>query len=394
MNDSVSVETKNSDKLKAFYGYIVDYILEYFEKSKGLSGFKYCYCFYQYSFIFYLSYNEQQINQFIDDLKEKEFSIAKEHDIRLYLQPTFGVMPIDNDLSVFENVHKANVARKYAEINFETYIIYDKKLDQSSVDNDIDSILAGIKNGEFVVYYQPKFNLGIKKFTGSEALVRWNSPEFGFLSPSRFLSFAENSGIIHELDLYVFEHVCMDIADWRKRGREILPVSVNFSLYEFYSASFIEDLQKIINRYNINPNLIEIEITEATGSANSFMVVSVLKKIKDMKIRILMDDFGTGFSNVNNLRKLPIDIVKIDKSFIDNVTSDIKDREVVKTLINFCHILNLEVIAEGADTEEQINLLRKLKCDTIQGYYYSKPLIKTDYERFIANNPFEKKKGH
>ena len=171
----------------------------------------------------------------------------------------------------------------------------------------------------------------------------------------------------------------------------MLPVSVNFSLYEFYSANFLDTIVSILEEYNIPTNLIEIEITEATSQANSFLSISILKKLKERGIRVLMDDFGVGFSNLSNLKKMPFDAIKIDKSFIDDIVPDTKAREIVRFLINLCKINEMEVIAEGVDNKEQLELLKRLRCDTIQGFFYSEPLNKADYEKFLLRNPFEKK---
>ena len=253
------------------------------------------------------------------------------------------------------------------------------------------NINKAIENNEFVVYYQPKYNLTLKKFISSEALVRWENPKRGLLSPSQFVPQAEQMGLIHKIDMYIFERVCKDLQDCKRKGRRLLPVSVNFSLYEFYNHGFIDDLVSLMNKYNIPPTLIEIEITEQTTNANNFIATSIVKRIKDLGIRILMDDFGVGYSNIMNIRKTPIDVIKIDKSFIDEIVTDAKTRSIVKFLIELCKTNSLESIAEGVNDVKQVEILKKLKCDTIQGYYYSKPLCRNDFEKFLLSNNFEKK---
>ena len=140
-------------------------------------------------------------------------------------------------------------------------------------------------------------------------------------------------------------------------------------------------------------HFIEIEITEATSQANQFLSISIIKKLKENGIRVLMDDFGVGFSNVGNLKKIPFDVVKIDKSFIDGIVNDTKSREIVKFLIGLCKVNDMEVVAEGVDNKEQVEILRKAHCDTIQGFYYSEALEKKAFEAFLNNNPFEKKEA-
>jgi EAL domain-containing protein (putative c-di-GMP-specific phosphodiesterase class I) len=199
----------------------------------------------------------------------------------------------------------------------------------------------------------------------------------------------EAAGLIHELDTYVFRQVCKDLGDAKRRGRRLIPVSVNFSLYEFYSSDFLTSVIKMIDDAKIEHNLIEIEITETTSQANQFLSVSIIKKLRQQGIRILMDDFGIGYSNISNLRRIPFDAVKIDKSYVDNIATDERAREVVRLSIGLCKISGLEVIAEGADSKEQIDILRRARCDVIQGFYYSQALPREKYERFLLDNPFE-----
>ena len=174
----------------------------------------------------------------------------------------------------------------------------------------------------------------------------------------------------------------------------MLPVSVNFSLYEFYSPNFLDTIVNTLDEFDIPSDLIEIEITEATSQANSFLSISILKKLKERGIRVLMDDFGVGFSNLSNLKKMPFDAIKIDKSFIDDIVEDTKAREIVRFLINLCKVNNMEVVAEGVDKKDQLELLKKFRCDTIQGFYFSEALAKKDYEMFLKNNTFEKKEDN
>ncbi|MFA6755850.1 MAG: EAL domain-containing protein [Bacilli bacterium] len=463
-----------------FYGFFVDYITAYFKKNKNFKRHQYEFCYTDNTFLLYLVGDYELVEKIVNDFEGEVYDIEQKHDLRLFVQPFFGIYRIEKDtykkldlrkeikdtrnavhkklkdeklllkqkkndkkidkdknvseqtknaakeneaelsketaaeevvikekieetkkeennkdvVSLFDAINFATIARRYGQNNYETSIIYTpdmSKNGRANSDKEISNIIEGLKKGEFVVYYQPKFHLKTKKFVGSEALIRWDSPTFGLVSPIRFISVAEHSGIIHEIDMYVLESVCKDIADWKNRGHEILPVSVNFSLFEFYTPTFLDDIKNIINKYKVNPMYIEMEITEQTNSANSFLIISLLKKIKEMNIKILMDDFGVGFSNINNLKKLPIDIVKLDKSFNDDIVVDVKAREIDRTIISFCHTLNLTVIAEGVDTEEKVNVLKNLNCDIIQGYYYSPAIPKKEYERFLANNKFEKK---
>ena len=343
--------------------------------------------FYMYTF----KQNEQSLKQIIDLISQDIYEFAAKECTHLWVQPFFGVTVVNKDQTIAQQVENASIARDYSERNFESITFYQPSFRRGVAAEDVAELSRALEKKEFVVYYQPKYNLEQKRFVSTEALIRWNSEKYGFLTPTKFLGKAETAGLIHELDTFVLRRVCEDLNDLRKRGKRLLPVSVNFSLYEFYSANFLDTIVSILEEYNIPTNLVEIEITEATSQANSFLSISIIKKLKERGVRVLMDDFGVGFSNVSNLRKIPFDAIKIDKSFIDEITNDVKAREIVRFLVNLCKVNEMEVIAEGVDSKEQLEILKKVKCDTIQGFFFAKPLPKVEYEKFLLNNPFEKK---
>ena len=354
------------------------------------------FCFNHGVFLVYMYTNEEQdirvlVNAIIDEL----FKIDQSGFISsVSVSPFFGVAPLQPGVSIVEIVENASIARNVSERNFETITYYHESFRRRSSRTDIDEITQALKNNEFVVHYQPKFHLATRRFISSEALVRWNSKKYGLVSPAKFIPLAEAAGLIHEIDTFVFKRVCEDLNEAKRRGRRIIPVSINFSLYEFFSTNFLNSILKLLDEYKISPSYIEIEITEATSQANTFMSVSIIKKLRDRGIRVLMDDFGVGFSNIGNLRKIPFDAVKIDKSFIDDIVTDAKSRAIIKFLIELCQANEMEVIAEGVDNKEQCEILKKLKCNTIQGFYYSKALPIKEYEKFLMNNPFEKKEAN
>ena len=349
-------------------------------------------CFNRGSFLVYLFLdNEHEVRHIVDEISNNVFQIAEEHQIHIYVQPFFGVAEIEEEKPLLESIEDANIARNVSERNFETLTYYHDSFRRRSSKEEIDEITEALANDEFVVYYQPKFNLNTRRFISAEALVRWNSKKHGLLPPNKFIPVVEAAGLIHEIDTFVFKRVCEDLNEAKRRGRRLLPVSINFSLYEFYSSEFLNSIIDILDKYKVNPSYIEIEITEATSRANTFTAISIIKKLRDRGIRVLMDDFGVGFSNIGNLRKMPFDAVKIDKSFIDDITTDLKSRAIVKFLIELCLANDLEVIAEGVDDKEQVEILKKLRCNTIQGFFYSKPLPQKEYEKFLLNNPFERK---
>lgn len=349
----------------------------YFGFDKGVF---YIYCFKE---------TEAGVRDLVAKIKDEITNVSLEDNIRVFVEPLFGIKKINNQVSISENLDDAALARSLAETRFETYVIYSDSFRKVASQEEVKEILEALENEEFVVYYQAKYNLNLKQFTSSEALVRWNSKKHGLLPPSKFIPTAEIAGLIHEIDTFVFKKVCEDLNEAKRKGRRILPVSVNFSLYEFFSSKFLDVILELLDSYKIDPQLIQIEITEGTSQANQFLSVSIIKKLQEKGIKILMDDFGVGFSNIGNLRNIPWDVIKLDKGLIDNITVDPKSAQIVKFLIQLCKANGMEVVAEGVDDAEQVEMLKKFRCDTIQGYYFSKPLPKSDYEKLLKDNQFE-----
>ena len=391
----VAQNVNRNVEIFALNSHIVDFLEQSLYQKMNGKPRDFVSAFSRGAFLLYtFNQNEQSIKQILDLLSAEIYEFAAKECKHVWIQPFYGIAVVNKEQTLAQQIENAIIARDYSERNFELFSYYQPNFRRGVASDDIDELSRALEKKEFIVYYQPKFNLETRKFVSTEALIRWNSEKYGLLTPARFLGKAETAGLIHEIDTFVLRKVCEDLNDFRKRGKRMLPVSVNFSLYEFYSANFLDTIISILEEYNVPSNLIEIEITEATSQANSFLSISIIKKLKEKGIRVLMDDFGVGFSNLSNMKKIPFDAIKIDKSFIDDITYDEKAREIVRFLINLCKVNEMEVIAEGVDKKEQLELLRRLRCDTIQGFYYSQPLAKSDYEKFLVNNPFEKKEDN
>ena len=388
---TVSRNLYRDNEIMQLNGLLSKYLDKLFTENKQFSINEFAYCYYHGQFIVYTFIPLHDIQDIISEIQTKIYDIVKDKDLKVHAQPYFGIAKVISKKNLLELLDDAITARDHSESRFENETFYDDKLRKNATSKQVEELRQAIRHNEMVVYYQPKFHLDSKKFIGSEALVRWNSPRYGLLSPARFLDKAELSGLIHELDMFVLNKVCEDLAATRRKGERMLPVSINFSMYEFFSPEFFENIKKAIYRWAIVPELIQIEVTETTAQANPFLTTSILKKLKDYGFKILMDDFGQGYSNLGNLSRMAFDTVKIDKSFIDGIINDTKARDIVKFLISLCKTNDLEVIAEGVDKIEQVEILKKFKCDAIQGYYYSKPLPFNEYLEFLANNKFEKK---
>ncbi|MGM9873301.1 MAG: EAL domain-containing protein [Bacilli bacterium] len=390
---SVSKENSTTNQtIKKMNSFVVDFLESYFSEKKSINKRKVIYCFANKSFYVLKICSFEEIDQMITEIENQIYKIHKEKDIRVFVQPYFGITPINGEKSAVKLMSQASLAKIYGENNYQVVTMYRESMNEEQSEEEIDEIRRAFYNNEFVVYYQPKYHLNSKSFISSEALIRWNSSEHKqILTPDKFIEKAEACGLIHQLDMFVYKTVIQDLVDAKRRGRRLLPVSVNFSLYEFYNPDFYRDITSLIEENNINPSLIEIEITEGTSNANTFLAISLIKKLKEYGIRVLMDDFGIGYSNISNLSKIPLDVVKLDRSFITDISIDRKKRDIVKFLIELCKCNGLEVVAEGVEDSKTIEILKKFKCDTIQGFYYSKPLPKNEYEKFLLNNPFEKK---
>jgi EAL domain-containing protein (putative c-di-GMP-specific phosphodiesterase class I) len=392
-SDSEKYQYYQLEQIKKFYGVIIKYFdtLSNMKENKGkiFVGYE-----FHVFFIYYSYADDDELKGFVNKIESDLYTLFGETKVSVNMHPAFGIYQIDGKTKdVYQMIEKSRISLRVASNSYQVFVYYDDSLTDESMHNDQleKEIRRGIEKQEFKIYYQPKFDLSTSRFVGAEALIRWQHPEKGLFSPSAFIGESEKSGLIHILDFYVFDQVCKDLGDWKKRGRRMLPVSVNFSSYDFYRPDFVESVINTIETNLIAPNFIEVEVTESSTAANYFYVMSVLKRLKDYGINILMDDFGTGFSSLGNLKKYPISALKIDKSFIDEMQADVKSKEIVATIINLARSLGIQSIAEGVQTQAQVDILKEMKCNQIQGYFYSKPITKKDFEIFLSTNEFEKK---
>ena len=336
--------------------------------------------------LFAFANGNDHIHKLIGEISNECYRLVNEERIKLWVQPFYGIKEMYEEDSIVSAVEDALIARDISEKNYEAYT-YFKDSFRNDAGTALNEISKALDNDEFIPYYQPKYSLREKRYVSAEALARWNSPEHGIMGPAKFIDNAEKAGLLNAIDARIFELAVKDIGENLKRGRKVLPVSVNFSLYEFFSRNFISFIMDTLDKYQVPPTMLEIEITETTSQVNKFLSLSVIKKIKSFGIRVLMDDFGAGYSQVDNLRQIPFDAIKIDKSYTDRVLSDAKTKSIFKYLVELGHINNMEVIVEGAETKEQVDVLRKIKVDTIQGFYYSRPLSYEAYNELLKNNP-------
>ncbi|MCR1951606.1 bifunctional diguanylate cyclase/phosphodiesterase [Clostridium sp. DSM 100503] len=279
---------------------------------------------------------------------------------------------------------------KYADISMyeakqrggNTYKIFSEEMLENL---NLESRLSmAIDNDEIEVYYQPVYDVKSKKIVGAEALSRWITPT-GIISPIKFIPLAKKNGDIIRIDEFVLKESCKFCKKMRNLTETDFKVSVNISYTALKQVNFLERIISIVNECNVNPNFIKIEITEDEIIDNIEFTVSILNQLRKLGFNIALDDFGVGYSSFNYVKTLPLDTLKIDRSLLISVENDKKTFAIIKTLINLAHTLDLDVVCEGAEIKNQIELLTNIECDKIQGYYISKPLNLNDFNNFILN---------
>ncbi|WP_457748627.1 EAL domain-containing protein [Sulfurimonas sp.] len=269
-----------------------------------------------------------------------------------------------------------------------TYQFYDKQMTELALQKiqlDAD-IRKALKNKEFVAYFQPKIDARNGKVIGLETLIRWIHPQKGIIYPNAFIPFCEETGLVVEIDKYMLIHAMKQISQWRKEGLEFGKVSINVSTRKIESSNYIEELSYIVQSSQFDTSSLELEILEGQIMKDPKKSIDILNKIRDLGISISVDDFGTGYSSLSYLKKLPVNKIKIDRSFIMDIPFDEDDMAIVRTIISLAQNLNLEIIAEGVETKEQLDFLLQEGCYNIQGYYFSKPLPVDECKKFIIAN--------
>ena len=244
-------------------------------------------------------------------------------------------------------------------------------------------LFNALKNREFVLHYQPYVDTDTKRIAGMEALIRWKSPDQGLVPPGKFIPVLEDTGMIIDVGEWIFEESFRQITEWEQKGLSVVPVSVNLSLIQFRQKNLSETVSRLLTKFAVNPALITFEITESAFMQNIDFTISVLAEFKKKGISLSIDDFGTGYSSLSYLKRFAVDNLKIDISFIRDLTTDPDTASIITAIIAMAHSLKIKTIAEGVETEEQWKFLRLLRCDTIQGFYFHKPMPAEEIEKLL-----------
>jgi len=246
------------------------------------------------------------------------------------------------------------------------------------------NLRPGLERNEFFVQYQPQVSINHFHLSGMEALVRWQHPGLGLLYPTEFIHLAEDSGLIIPLGDWVFRTACIQNKSWQDAGLAPMRLAVNFSARQFQQGSFISSVEEILKDTNLDPNWLELEITESSIMKDPEKAIEKLLELKMMGIKVAIDDFGTGYSSLNYLKRFPIDTLKIDRSFVSDLCKDPHDTAIVRAIITLGHALDLTVVAEGVETRDQLESLIELECDAVQGFLFSKALSAEDFKELLV----------
>lgn len=336
-------------------------------------------------FVLFLKYNKEVLNKNLESIVK----IINDFPVSMSIRLKFGVYKIDDiNMPVQAMCSRAVLTSGTIRGKYGQYVAYyDKKIWERQLYEQeiINCMEEALKEKQFVVYFQPKYDLESERIAGAEALVRWQHPQKGFMNPGEFIPLFEKNGFITELDKYVWDTTCGYIEDWINNGYPVVPVSVNVSRTDIYNPDFIEIILGIIHKHNLEPEHIHLEITETAYTNNPGQIIDVVKKLKLIGFVIEMDDFGSGYSSLNMLNELPIDILKLDMGFVQG---DMKanSNNILSFIIGLAKWMDYAVVAEGIETEEQIQMLRNMDCNFVQGYYYAQPMPPDEFEAYMLKH--------
>jgi len=297
-----------------------------------------------------------------------------------------GVYRVEGKMDINTIRANANLARTESKKSVvDEIVFYDENLktrrvEEKELEYEAEEALV---NKEFQVYFQPKYDVESEKIIGAEALVRWDHPVRGMLSPGLFVPVFENNGFITEVDLYVLNQVCELIENWIKSGVPPICISVNLSRVHLYEQDLVARLTEVVKQHNVPPEFIEFELTESAFYEETESLLRIMSEIKAAGFRLSMDDFGSGYSSLNLLRRLPVDVLKLDRVFLEECDEDnneTRGKRIVMHVISMAKDLEMEVLAEGVETLDQKEFLQKARCDMIQGYFYARPMPLKEFE--------------
>ncbi|MCR6522210.1 EAL domain-containing protein [Lysinibacillus capsici] len=329
----------------------------------------------------------------IDEMAKEIIGVFNESFIvdtyEFYASISIGISVFpDHANSVEELLKNADIAMYAAKsTRGNQYRLYRDNMDEA---NDKWLLLEtklhqALKQDRLELHYQPKIDLKTDSVIGMEALLRWYDPELGHIPPDRFIPFAEDCGLINDIGVWVLRKACAQARQWNELHDLSLRVAVNISPIHISTGGFVDMVRSVIAETGIDPNLLEIEITEMSMLDYTEDLIDTIKQLRELGITISLDDFGTGYSSLNYLKKFPVDVLKIDRAFVRDIVPEKSGIAMISAMISLAHALNLQVVAEGVEEEAELNVLREHGCEYVQGYYFSKPLSVEDFTNLIVN---------
>lgn len=366
------------DKLLAYIGSVLS---EIFSQEKNSSYAR----VHADLFVVCCPYNEKRIFQYIELIEEA----IKEYHIVFEILMSFGIYICEEtDLNISIMCDRANMALKAVKGNYmRHYAYYDSLMhDRMLREQEIAQTMGrALKDREFVVFFQPKHSLDDERIIGAEALVRWKNPKKGMISPGEFIPVFEENAFIMKLDAYVWEETCRFIHKMLEDGKEVPPISVNVSRVNMYNQDLCKTFVHLIKRYNVPPELLELELTESAYTENPQLMLQIMQQLQKEGFHIAMDDFGSGYSSLNMLKDVPVDVLKIDLKFLACNDNPEKGTSIMAAIVRMAKWLGIPAIVEGVETKEQISFLKSIGCTMAQGYYYARPMPEEDFITYISS---------
>ena len=311
-----------------------------------------------------------------------------------------GVAPWTEQTEPFLLADRARSASKMARSNYQQPVrIFDEEMQRRELLNQclLNDLNRALEEKQFVVFYQPKYDIQCDppRLASAEALIRWRHPELGMISPGAFVPLLEGNGLISIVDSFVWRETAIQVRKWQEKYGFTLPVSVNLSRSDVFDAKLVERLVSLIENNELEYRNIKLEVTESACTDNAKAVLDVIRRLRETGFEIEMDDFGSGYSSLNMISDMPVDVLKMDMKFIRNIETSETDRRLVSLILDIAGYLRMKVVAEGVETEEQLKILRESGCNLVQGYYFSKPLPAEEFETLIERHmAAERKESH
>ena len=331
----------------------------------------------------------QHISSRVEELMRCLTPVARIADFELYVTASVGIsiFPTDGD-DLDSLLRLAEVAMYRAKQNGRNcYQFYRTDMNEHNLELlHIESQLRlALDRNQFVVYYQPKVNLQTGEITGAEALLRWHHPELGIVSPVDFIPVAEDTGLIVPIGQWVLHTACRQVMEWNEWFGRQLRLAVNLSARQFQEPNLLEQLDQALNSSGVKSEYLELEITESVAMDNVEESVSTMGSMRSRGLKLAIDDFGTGYSSLSYLKRFPIDSLKIDKSFVSNILTDLNDAAIASSVVALARSMNLQVVAEGIEDRAQMTFLQQLGCNEGQGYLFARPMPAAEFEAFISS---------